>query len=710
MKKFKERNVKRVAVTRQDAVDTLNLIPKAGDEVEYSVIVNGLVEVSMCPDTGADCSIVPKSVMQRLEERKLVVHKTQLQPPLIVRVAGGSTMECRQQVLLDLQIRTTAGPVNLYGVECLVMEGDEDQILLGKDVMKRLGIDIKRTFELLANSTIQLNNDDLPEPAGLDEVAMDEVGQQLDRMITEMLPQLGGLSAVSTTQLVSLHKEYCQRRTQLGPDPPAKVEPLRVTLIDGAQPVRCKPHRYPPAQHKFLQEHVEQLLRFGFIRKNNQSKWASNAVPVRKPDDPTSFRITNNYIPVNALTIPVAGTMPHFSVILSYVQGAQYFAKFDMFKGFWQIALAPECQEYFSFMKYDGVYTPLRVPQGATDSALHFQNQMQTVYEELLYKCLLLWIDDVIVYAKTIGEFVANLTRFYQLTAAHGLKLNAKKSVLFCKEVEFCGRIIDGTGIRQDESRLSGLTTLPLPATGADLQRFLCASNWIRDSIVDYARVFEPLQSKFNDALQNKSRKKKSAAACVLTWDDEERKSYAIALRAIANSAKLYFPDDAATICLFTDASDLGWAIVVTQVLDWKEGTPVVDQQHELLICHGGAFRGAELHWSVVEKEGYPFVRACIQLDYLLERGRGFKAFCDHSNLIQIFSPTDGVKKHTRGKLLRWALRISNLRYTIEHLEGTSNVWADIVSRWTHNSNATARQGTVQAKTARISQLRPLQD
>ncbi|EGZ12591.1 hypothetical protein PHYSODRAFT_410384, partial [Phytophthora sojae] len=94
------------------------------------------------------------------------------------------------------------------------------------------------------------------------------------------------------------------------------------------------------------------------------------------------------------------------------------------------------------------------------------------------------------------------------------------------------------------------------------------------------------------------------------------------------------------------------------------------EQAHELLICQGGVFRGAQVHWSVVEKESYPVVRACISLDYILEREGGFKAFCDHSNLIQIFSPSEDVKKHTRGKLLRWALRICDTRLSISTANG----------------------------------------
>ncbi|GMF38684.1 unnamed protein product [Phytophthora fragariaefolia] len=686
---------------------------KALEDEEYSVLINGVVEISMCPDTGAETSILPAMAVEQVRAAGHQLATTRLATSVPVIGVGGKVTMSHESAQIDLQIRTSAGPVNLYKLECLVVEG-EDQFLLSKVVMKRLGIDVKRAFEQLANTSIDLNHDDIPEEPEVGDLIEDEVKMEVERICEEVRSVLTDEQYSDFREdVIQLTKTFMHLyRTRIGPDEPALVEPLTVTMVKGAEPYRCKPRRFPPAQMQFLDEYVAQLVKFGLVKKNNLSKWASHAVPVRKSDAKTDFRATNNYIEVNKRTVPIAGTMPHFSVILSFVAGVKFIAKFDMFKGFWQIMLAEECQEMFSFMTHDGVYTPLRVPQGATDSALHFQNQMQTVYKPLLYKGALIWIDDIIIYGRTEKEFLANLQLFYELTAKYRLKLNAKKSVLMSFEVSWCGRIIDGEGVRQDPERLSGLVSLPLPKTAADLQRFLCACNWIRDSMVDFARTFEPLQSKLNQSLTNRSRTKRSASAVTLTWTEEERGAYSGALQCIAGSAKLYFPEDEATICLMTDASDYGYAIILTQVRDWQEGVLVEDQKHELLICQGGVFRGAQLHWSVVEKEAYPVVRVCVSLDYILEREGGFKAFCDHSNLIQIFSPSESVMKHTRGKLLRWALRISCLRYTIEHIDGERNLWADIVSRW-KPGNAEIGPATMLVKVARIadlSRIRPLQD
>ena len=60
-------------------------------------------------------------------------------------------------------------------------------------------------------------------------------------------------------------------------------------------------------------------------------------------------------------------------------------------------------------------------------------------------------------------------------------------------------------------------------------------------------------------------------------------------------------------------------------------------------------------NWSVIEKEGFAIKDTMQKLDYLLQMKKPFKLFCDHKNLISVFSPKN-VSKPTAQKLQRWAL------------------------------------------------------
>lgn len=113
---------------------------------------------------------------------------------------------------------------------------------------------------------------------------------------------------------------------------------------------------------------------------------------------------------------------------------------------------------------------------------------------------------------------------------------------------------------------------------------------------------------------------------------------------------------------LLTDASDKAWSVIVSQVENWEPDCGVADQQHHLLTCLSEVFTGAQKNWSVIEKEALPIVTACEQLTYLLLRPEGSRLYCDHRNLIHLFVPGDDIKKHVRGKLLRWGMKLTEYR------------------------------------------------
>jgi RNase H-like domain found in reverse transcriptase len=124
---------------------------------------------------------------------------------------------------------------------------------------------------------------------------------------------------------------------------------------------------------------------------------------------------------------------------------------------------------------------------------------------------------------------------------------------------------------------------------------------------------------------------------------------------------------------------------VATQVPPADLELPRSEQRHEPLAFFSGSFTGAMRRWAIIEKQAYAIVVSCERLYWLLQRPDGFSLFTDHNNLVYVFHPYDRnstIATHTAAKLIRWALRLSTYRYTIEHVPGDDNVWADIFTRW----------------------------
>ncbi|POM60589.1 hypothetical protein PHPALM_30530 [Phytophthora palmivora] len=112
-----------------------------------------------------------------------------------------------------------------------------------------------------------------------------------------------------------------------------------------------------------------------------------------------------------------------------------------------------------------------------------------------------------------------------------------------------------------------------------------------------------------------------------------------------------------------------------------------------MIVCKGSMFKHSKLNWTVVEKEAYPIVKACHDLEY---------------------PPRALLKKHARDRLQRWAMRLCGLHFTIDHIPGDKNIWADIGFRW--HAREVVAAAAVQTRRRHIvpvedlSPLRPLTD
>ncbi|POM57618.1 Hypothetical protein PHPALM_37843 [Phytophthora palmivora] len=509
-------------------------------------MVNNLLATPYLADTGSEETYIPRQYLEELISVGAALEVVPLSHVEKKSAAGGNYVECREAVTLDLLLQTAAGQVHMPEVYSGPPAADGDPFDLGVP--------------------------DIVPPSG--------VREKLNEMVV-----VAGDNGFDSGYLDSLREivfEYEDViRIDLLADPPAKVEPLRITLRSDAKRFRARPRRYSPAQSAFLSEHVRSLEKMGYIRRDNMSVWACAAVPVPK--------------------------------------------------------------DSMSFITDEGVWTPSRVPQGTMDSPLHFQNQMNVVFEDI------------------------------QTTHA-----------------KWCGQLFSGVGVRHDPERLSGLHQLPLTSTAADLQQFLCATGWMRGSLMDYSRVIQPLHDKLEAVLKVVGRTKRLAAGAAITWtaadstafETARRTAFETARQLLTTSQTLHYPSQNASIVLMSDASDRGWGSIVTQVKDWVDGLPVTDQRHELLVCKSGKFDDTASRWSIIEKEAFPIIWAARNLTYLLVRDTGFRIYCDHKNLIYVFSPDQEVKRHVRGKLQRWAMSLTGLQSQIEHVDGSINLWADLLSRW----------------------------
>ena len=329
----------------------------------------------------------------------------------------------------------------------------------------------------------------------------EEIREEMNKKVKEA-KENANLTETQQKELLSLFIEYQDTlRLRFGKDDPtADIKPFKIKVQENAIPLKVKGRGYTPMAMEALRKTIKELIDNGLIYANPNSRWAAPVLCIPKPGRPGEYRICVDLRHINHLTIPTQWVMPDIETIISQTKGSKYFATYDLLQGYWQGPVHEDSQEYYSFMTPWGVYTPTRLPQGGIDSALYFQANIQLIFKELIDQDkLILWIDDLLIHAKTWEEFEATTRRMLELAEKANLKIHIKKSDLCNVEAHWCGRIVNGYGVTYHPRNYETLINMETPETAGELCQFVAAITWMVKGIPRLAEEKEPLSNLLED-------------------------------------------------------------------------------------------------------------------------------------------------------------------------------------------------------------------
>lgn len=291
-----------------------------------------------------------------------------------------------------------------------------------------------------------------------------------------------------------------------------------------------------------------------------------------------------------------------------------------------------------------------------------------------------------------------NLEKFVKTCDKFNLVLSARKCSFYSNSVKWCGRIIDKDGYRLDPRNVDALRNMKFPITADELCQFVHCCRWMATAIPDFNKRCLPLNEALEAAYAITGKRKKSGLKNVslskVSWGPKHEAAFTDLQNALKRSVKLTFPKADKATCVFTDASDQFWAGVVTQIPPEQLGREPVQQEHQPLAFIGGQFSGAQLNWTTYEKEAYAIVKVFDKMDYALWGTANVHVFTDHRNLLFVFAPLalrPSAPRYVLSKVHRWAIHLSRFDFNIEHIEGSKNVFADLLTRWSKGH----RQGQI---------------
>jgi RNase H-like domain found in reverse transcriptase len=186
--------------------------------------------------------------------------------------------------------------------------------------------------------------------------------------------------------------------------------------------------------------------------------------------------------------------------------------------------------------------------------------------------------------------------------------------------VRYCGRLITKDRVRFDPKNMEALQTMHEPQNGVDFEQYVAAVNWMWSAIPNYSKRVYPHQAALAKVFKGKSSMtRKTAAAVTLPHllGTEEPAAFKDLQAAIMDSMTLAFPDPEKRIWVLTNAFDRFYADLVTQIHEEQLDLPMKEQDHQPLAFLSGEFKGAQLRWTVPEKESFAIFDTVTKVDYL---------------------------------------------------------------------------------------------
>jgi hypothetical protein len=428
-----------------------------------------------------------------------------------------------------------------------------------------------------------------------------------------------------------------------------------ITLIPGTTPINTKPYRLPESQKEEIEKQVDKLLAEGIIEKSS-SPWNSPLLVVPKKADASGerkWRIVVDFRKLNEQTIGNAYPLPDITEILDQLGQSKYFSCIDMVMGYHQIELSPEDQDKTAFSTKQGNWAYKRMPFGLKTAPATFQAMMNSVLSGLTGSRCFVFLDDVVIYAKSLVEHDRKLREVFSRLRKYNLKLQPDKCEFLRKEVNYLGHLITEEGCRPDPTKVTVIENFPRPENEKELKSFLGMIGYYRRFIPRFSKIAAPMH-----ALLKKGVK--------FEWTVEQENAFQQLKGKLTSKPILQYPDFTREFILTTDASNHGLGAVLSQGEIGKD-LPIAYASRNL--------NSAEKNYTTSEKELLAIVWGIKHFRPYLY-GRKFKIASDHRPLVWIMNVKD-----PGSRLLRWRIQLEEYEYEIVYKKGALNTNADALSR-----------------------------
>ena len=428
--------------------------------------------------------------------------------------------------------------------------------------------------------------------------------------------------------------------------PPDREIEFVIDLIPGTAPISKSPYRMAPTELKELKVQLQELLDKGFIRPSF-SPWGAPVLFVEKKDG--TLRLCIDYRELNKVTIKNKYPLPRIDDLFDQLQGSSVFSKIDLRSGYHQLKIKDDDVQKTAFRTRYGHYEFLVMPFGLTNAPAAFMDLMNRVFKDYLDQFVIVFIDDILIYSRSMDEHVEHLRIVLDILKEKQLYAKFKKCEFWLDKVSFLGHVVSKDGISVDPGKVEAVSNWSQPTNVSEVRSFLGLAGYYRWFVEGFSRLASPLTN-----LTRKNVKFQWSDACV--------KSFVELKKRLITAPILAIPTGSGGMVVYSDASKSGLGCVLMQ-----NGRVIAYASRQL--------KDYEKNYPTHDLELAAVVFALkIWRHYLY--GERCEIYTDHKSLKYFFT-----QKELNMRQRRWLELVKDYDCAINYHPGKANVVADALSR-----------------------------
>ena len=262
---------------------------------------------------------------------------------------------------------------------------------------------------------------------------------------------------------------------------------------------------------------------------------------------------------------------------------------------------------------------------GLTNAPATFMGLMNSILRPFLRKCVVVFLDDVLIFSKEWSEHLVHLDEVLSALAKEELYCKLSKCQFGAGSIKFLGHLVTGESVAPDPDKLKAVSLWPTPTNVKEVRQFLGFANFFRRFVKQYAFISRPLEE-----LTGRYSK--------FTWTSTHQLAFEKLRDALVTAPVLKLADVSKPFRVMTDASDLAIGGVLLQQDKSENWHPVAYTSRRL--------RSEERNYHTMERETLAAIHALRT--WKLYLFRPFELITDNQGVTYLKSKTGLTKREAR--------------------------------------------------------------